>query len=188
MNTFLIDTFQITKDEAQIFSSSFHTEEYLKGDLFTKNGQVCNKIGFVKKGVLKCITVSKERALIDNFIFANQFVSDYYSYLTKEKSTKDIVCIENCTIHIIDRKKLEKLSNKHPSIGQIAKKATEQLYLLTQQKLDDLRLLNAEERYLKLLNSNKRVINEIPQYEIASYLSVSPETVSRIRKKLIKRS
>ncbi len=188
MNTFLIDTFQITKEEAQIFSSSFRTEEYLKGDIFIKSGIVCNKIGFVKKGILKCIAVGKEKELIDDFIFDNQFVSDYYSYLIKKKSTKDIICLENCTIHVIDRKKLEKLSKNYPSIGLIAKQVTERLYISTQQKLDDLRLLNAEERYLKLLDSNKRFVDKIPQYEIASYLSVSPETVSRIRKKLIKRS
>ena len=188
MNKFLIDTFLITKEEAQILSSSFYIEEFSKGEVLLKSGEVCNTIGFVKKGTLKCVAIGKEKELIDNFVFENQFVSSYISYLTKKKSTKDIVCIENCTIHIIHRKKLEELSNKHLFISQIAKKVTEYLYILTEQKLDDLRLLNAEERYLKLLDSNKRVINRIPQYEIASYLSVSPETVSRIRKKLIKRS
>ena len=68
---------------------------------------------------------------------------------------------------------------------QKATKVSEQLYIIKQQKLDDLRLLNAEERYLKLLHSNKKMLNSIPQYLIASYLNVSAETVSRIRKKIV---
>ena len=56
--------------------------------------------------------------------------------------------------------------------------------LTLDKKLENILLLNAEERYVELLNSNGQILNKIPQYEIASYLNVSPETVSRIRKKL----
>ncbi|GAA3656524.1 Crp/Fnr family transcriptional regulator [Flavivirga jejuensis] len=188
MNNFFIDTFKITTNEAQILSSSFYIEEYSKGDIFLKHGDICNTIGFVKKGLLKSITIGKEKELIDDFIFENQFVADYRSYLTKKKSTKDIICIENCTIHTIHREKLEELSNKYLFISKIEKKVTEHLYVLAEKKFDDLRLLNAKERYLKLFNSNRRLLYKIPQYDIASCLSISPETVSRIRKKLTKRS
>ncbi len=182
MNQFLINTFQITEDEAQILSSSFHVKNYLKGEVYIKSGEVCNHIGFVKKGTLKSILVGKQKELIDHFIFENQFVSDYRSYLSKKESIKTITCLENCTILDISRERLDKLARQYDFVKNIEKKVAEKLYTLTEEKLNDLRLLSAKERYLKLLRSNKKVMCKIPQYEIASYLNISPETVSRIRK------
>lgn len=183
MKKFLIENFKITNEEAEIFSSIFHLKAYSKGEEFIKNGTICNKIGFVTSGVLKCISIGNNKEVLDDFAFENQFITNYYSFLTQQKSTKQIICIEDCLIQVVERKQLEDLSKKHLFIEQIARKVTEKLFLSLQQKLDDLRLLNAEERYLKLIKSNKKILNRIPQYDIASYLNVSPETVSRIRKK-----
>ena len=188
MNKFLIDNFQLTKEEAGILSSSFRFNEYSKGAIFIQNSKVCNEIGFVKKGMLKCETIGRNKEVVDDFIFENQFVTDYHSFLTAEASLKRIECLTSCIIYTIDRSKLEELGREHYFIEQMARKVAEQLYIIKQQKLDDLRLLSAEERYLKLLHSNKRMFNSIPQYLIASYLNVSAETVSRIRKKIVNAS
>ncbi|MEO1451316.1 MAG: Crp/Fnr family transcriptional regulator, partial [Bacteroidota bacterium] len=66
----------------------------------------------------------------------------------------------------------------------MARQIAERLFISTHEKLEDLRLLSAEERYRKLLRTNGDLLHRIPQYEIASYLNVRPETVSRIRKSL----
>ena len=184
MIQFLIDNFNLTTEEANAFSVSFYEKDLLKGDVFIPYGKTCNRIGFVKKGILKCVTLGKNKEVIDDFAFENQFVTNYYSFLTETKSTKNIVCIDNCKLLIIDRKELHQLSKKHLFIEQIARKVTEKLYLSLHQKINDLRLLTAEERYLQLFKNKKNIIAKIPQYDIASYLNVSPETVSRIRKKI----
>jgi len=184
MTQFLIDNFKLTAEEANAFSASFCIKEYVKGEVFIPYGKTCNHIGFVKKGILKCVTVGKNKEIIDDFAFENQFVTNYYSFLTHTKSTKNIICLDNCIILIINREQLHQLSKKHLFLEQIARKISEKLFLSLHQKLNDLRLLNTEERYLQLFNNNKRLINQIPQYDIASYLNVSPETISRIRKNL----
>jgi len=184
MHQFLIDNFQISTKEAEIFATAFAIQEYSKGVTFIRDGEVCHKIGFVKKGLLKCISIGNNKTVIDDFAFENQFVTNYISFLTGDKSSKRISCINDSTLLVIDRKTLVELGAKHPFIEQIARKVTEKLYFSMQQKLDDLRLLSARERYLKLVRTNKKVLLEVPQYEIASYLNVSAETVSRIRKQL----
>jgi len=183
MIPFLIDNFKLTAEEANAFSASFYAKEYVKGDVFIPYGKTCNRIGFVKKGILKCVTVGKNKEVIDDFAFNNQFVTNYYSFLTNTTSTKNIICLDYCSLLVIDRAQLHELSKKHSFVAQIARMVTEKLYLSMHQKLNDLRLLSAEERYKKLFKNNKKLITEIPQYDIASYLNVSPETVSRIRKK-----
>ncbi|NJB72141.1 CRP-like cAMP-binding protein [Saonia flava] len=183
MKNFLINNFEISESDAEVFSASFERIDLIKGEKFVDFGKVSNRIGFVEKGLLKCTLIGNDKSVIDDFVFENQFVANYYSFLRQKKSNKEIVCLKNSKLRIITRKKLDELANKHSFIKKIARQVSEQLFISTAKKLEDFRLLNAEERYSKLVKMNKRFITEIPQYEIASYLNVSPETVSRIRNK-----
>ena len=184
MKNFLINNFEISESDAELFSASFKKIDLIKGEEFVAYGKISNRIGFVEKGLLKCTLIGNDKSVIDDFVFKNQFVANYYSFLRQEKSNKEIVCLKNSVLKIITRKKLEELASKHSFVEKIARQVSEQLFISTAKKLEDIRLLNAEERYLKLVKINRRITTEIPQYEIASYLNVSPETVSRIRNKI----
>lgn len=188
MIEFLINNFQLSSKEAEIFSEGFEEKSYAKNALFIESGKPCNKIGFLEKGLMKCVLIGKEREVVDDFVTENQFVANYYSFLTHKPSSKDIVCIEDSVVRVIQREQLDLLSARYPFIESVARIVTEKLFIATHQKLEALRLLSAEERYLRLLSSNPHIVEKVPQYEIASYLNVSPETVSRIRKKLMRRS
>ncbi|MFI8605176.1 Crp/Fnr family transcriptional regulator [Cellulophaga baltica] len=183
MEKFLINNFNISASDAQLFSDSFERINLMKGEKFITYGKVSNRVGFVEKGLLKCTLIGSEKSVVDDFAFENQFVANYYSFLKQEKSNKEIVCLQDSVLRIITRKRLEELS-EYPFIEQIARQVSEQLFITTSKKLEDIRLLSAEERYLKLVKIDKRITDKIPQYEIASFLNVSPETVSRIRKKI----
>lgn len=184
MKNFLVERFKISESEAEIFSASFEKINLIKGEIFVDFGKVSNKVGFVETGLLKCSLIGSEKSFVDDFVFENQFVANYYSFLKQEKSNKEIICLKNSVLSVVTRNKLEKLAEKYPFVEKIARQVSEQLFISTAKKLEDIRLLNAEERYLKLVKINRRITTEIPQYEIASYLNVSPETVSRIRNKI----
>jgi len=184
MKKHLSENFNISESDAELFSASFEKIELTKGDKFIAYGTVSNKIGFLEKGLLKCTLIGVQKSVVDDFVFENQFVGNYYSFLKQEDSNKEIVCLEPSVLKVISRSKLEELSNKHSFIEQIARQVSEQLFISTAKKLEDIRLLSAEERYLKLVKTNRRITEQIPQYEIASFLNVSPETISRIRNKI----
>jgi len=188
MNKFLIDNFKISPNEAELFAACFRPKFYAKGEVFLSVGKVSNKIGFVEEGLLKCLLIGENKEIVDDFVFEKQFVANYHSFLTKQESTKQIVCMTDAIIRITSREKIEELGKKYPFVESVARLITEKLFISTHQKLEDLRMLSAEKRYLKLLKTNVKLLNTIPQYEIASYLNVSPETVSRIRNKLTKLS
>ncbi len=86
---------------------------------------------------------------------------------------------------VTSKSQIEALAKEHSFMIQMAKNTAEQLFINTQQKLENLRLLTAKERYLLLLKNKDYLLQEIPQYELASYLNVRPETVSRIRKEIL---
>lgn len=184
MKNFLVESFNITEKEATIFSESFERIDLKKGETFISCGKVSNRIGFLEKGLLKCTMIGEKKSVIDDFVFENQFVANYHSFLTQQESNKEISCLNDSVIKIITRDKLKFLGYNHKFVEQIARQVSETLFISTSKKLQEIKLLNAEERYLNLIKNRKRIIEEIPQYEIASYLNVSPETVSRIRKKI----
>ncbi len=188
MKNWLIQTFNISESDAEVFSASFEKVTLVKGEKFIPYGKVNNKIGFVEKGLLKCTLIGANKTLVDDFVFENQFVANYYSFLKEEVSNKDITCLKDSVLRVITRKQLNELANKHPFVEKMARQIAEELFTSTAEKLEDVKLLSAEERYIKLLKIYKRNIDEIPQYEIASYLNISPETVSRIRRKISLRS
>ena len=187
MNSFLIKTFKISEKEAELFSSCFEKKTLNPGEKFLSYGKKSNEIGFVEEGLLKCILIEGEKSVIDDFAFAGNFVANYYSFLKNEPSDKDIICVKKSTLRITTREKLAEFDLKNLFTIDLARIVAEKLFIITHEKCKDLRLLNAEERYLKLLKTNEKITKEIPQYEIASYLNVSPETVSRIRKKIVER-
>lgn len=188
MESFLINTFKISEKEATLFSACFEKKVLNPGEKFVRFGKKNNEIGFVEEGLLKCILIKDEKSVIDDFAFPGNFVANYYSFLKNEPSNKDIICLKKSILRITTRKKLAEFDKKNPFTIDLARKVAEKLFLSTHEKWADLRLLNAEERYLKLIRTNEKITSEIPQYEIASYLNVSPETVSRIRRKIVKRS
>jgi CRP-like cAMP-binding protein len=188
MTSFLIQTFQISKAQAEAFSSCFELQTLKQGDYFVKQGEIPHKIGFLEEGLLKCVLYNDNRSVIDDFAFPGNFVANYYSFLKKEPSNKALICLKDTVLRVTTRDKLSAFDKKHPFTIDLARRVAEKLFLNTHDKLENLRLLNAEERYLNLIKTNQHIALEIPQYEIASYLNVSPETVSRIRRKIAHRS
>ena len=188
MIRFLTESFNISSEEAEILSTCFQVRKFKKGDAFLRLGEISNRVGFIEEGMLKCAMVSNGKEVIDDFVFEHQFVANYHSFLTQTPSGKALVCMKDSTIRVAYRHQLEELGERHLFMERIARLIAEGLFINTHQKLEDIRLLSAEERYLKMLKSSKEMIRELPQYEIASYLNVSPETVSRIRNSIKSRS
>ena len=188
MIKYLTEQFDISQVEAELLASCFCLKVYEKGHPFLKAGEVSHRIGFIDSGLVKCVLIKESKELVDDFVFENQFIANYHSFLTRTASTKALVCMKQSQIRVADRAQLEALGEKHPFMERVARLIAEGLFISTHQKLENIRLLTAEERYLKLFHSNKKLFQDIPQYEIASYLNVSPETVSRIRNSLKNRS
>lgn len=184
MKNYVINTFKLNPQEAHIYCSAFSQRKYLKNEEFIGLGTVCHKVGFVEKGSLKCVFAKDGHEAVDDFVFENQFVSNYYSFLTESPSTKRIICLEDTIIWVTTREKLYQIGEKHSFLRDMARQTAELLFLSVHRKFESLRMESPESRYIKLLNSDRNLINKVPLYEIASYLNVSPETVSRIRKRI----
>jgi len=175
---------KFTDSEWLEISKDFIEKKIEKGDFLIEEGEYCNYVSFIDEGLLSYYYLVDGKKYIRGFFFDNDFISSYTSFLTNEKSKAYIQALENTSITLIHKDKLSQLYQKNSKFQQLGRMFTEHLFMLVSEKYEDLLLKSPEERYLNLIENRSNVIQNIPQYMIASYLGITPEALSRIRKRL----
>jgi CRP-like cAMP-binding protein len=146
-----------------------------------KPGEHCNFIAFIQEGSFRFYYDKEGEVKITSFFFKGDFVSNYRSFLTGKPSDHFIEAMQDSVIYKINLQELNSLYDKHKKIERLGRLIAENLYLMVASRLDSFMFQTPEERYKALIERNSRLLQEVPQYMIASYLGVKPETLSRIR-------
>ncbi len=175
---------QLSDAEWQALSVCFIREEFKKGDVLLKAHEICNYTGFLQKGLLKFYHIKDGDEKITAFWFPDNLISNYRSFIAEKPSTHYIEAITDGVLWKLYRKDLYALYDTHPTIDRMGRFIAEHLFLMVTERLDQFVADTPEERYEALLKKNSHLLQEIPQYMIASYLGVSPESLSRIRKRM----
>lgn len=181
---FLQSHFELSQSEVEVFLSGFTPLALKKKDLFQEAGKTCHRIGLIQNGLMVCSYNKDGQEIVDEFAYEPGFVTNYYSFLNQTPSLKEIRCIEDCSLLVISRQSLEEMGKQYAFLERMSRKVSEQLFLRSQERISSLLLDSATLRYQKLIAQRLDLANRIPQYLLAAYLNVKPETVSRIRKKL----
>jgi CRP-like cAMP-binding protein len=150
-------------------------------ELILKKGEHCNFIAFIQKGSFRFYIDHEGEEKITAFFFDGDFVTNYRSFLTRKPSDHFIEAMQDSVIYKINLPELQSLYDQHQNIERLGRLIAENLYLMVAKRLDSFMFQSPSERYKELIERNSRLIQEIPQYMIASYLGVKPETLSRIR-------
>jgi CRP-like cAMP-binding protein len=176
-NKFLI----LNDEEWRDFSSIIKVEKHAKKEYLLESGQKCDFIAFIGEGICRFYYVHDGTEKITAFFFSGDFVTNYRSFLTGQASEHFIETLRDCLIYKIHKKDLQMLYDKHKSIERLGRMMAENLYLTLAKRLDSFLYATPEERYQELLSRNSKLLHEVPQYMLASYIGVKPETLSRIR-------
>lgn len=167
--------------EWNAFEKCLSKEEVKKKEFLLKEGQVGDFIAFVAEGSLRFYVLREGEEKVIAFFFAGSFVSNYRSFLTNLPSEYYIEVLQDTLIYRIRKNELVNLYDQFPKIERLGRLIAENLYLMVAKRLDSFLFKSPKERYEELLAQNSRLPEEVPQYMIASYLGVKPETLSRIR-------
>jgi len=181
---YLEERLKIDNKSAELFVAQFELKNLRKGDYFLHNGDFCRQIAFINKGAMYCVYNKEGIDKIDEFSFEDDFITDYLSILTKAPADKDIVCLEDCEILVVNTQELEKLYTKNPVFERIGRLMAEGLFINWHLKAKSLFMDDAETRYRNLIAMRPDLPQRVPQYLVASSLNVSPETLSRIRNRI----
>ena len=170
--------------ELDNFLSKFKTIHLKKGEYFIKEGQLKKELGLIVKGAMLCYYNKDGEQIIDEFSLDYEFITDYFGYLTSSPAEKNVKCIENTELLVLPFEILKSEYSNNSNYEKIGRIMAEGLFINWHQKAKSLMLDDAETRYLKLISNRPALVQRVPQYLIASYLKVKPETLSRIRSKI----
>lgn len=171
-------------EDWQVFSSKLLRKEYPKKTLLLKKGQTENHLSFIEKGMLRFFFPEEEQDLTFGFAFEGEFFSAYDSFLTRMPSTYNVQTLSETHLWQLSYEDLQEVYQKTGTGNLLGRKASEGLFLKKQKRELALLQLSAEERYVNLFRERPEVIRQIPLKYIASYIGITPQALSRIRKRI----
>lgn len=184
IRTYFEQTLTLSDRDWEIFSSKLVRESVPKKTLLLKAGQTENYLSFIAEGMVRLYVPGEEKDLTFGFAFEQAFVSAYDSFLTQTPAT---YCVETLTKTVLWRLSHADLQDiyQETEIGNtLGRLAGENQFLRKAKR--ELSLLNqtAEERYQNLFAERPEIIQKIPLKYIASYIGITPQALSRIRKRI----
>ncbi len=174
----------LSEEEWDILKNGFKKISYSKGDLILSEGEHCDFIGFVETGLFRFYIIKEGNEKTTDFWFPLDFFSDYRSFLTNTPSNYNIEAMRSGTIWKLKRAYMHKHYEESVNFNKLGRIIAEQIFLMKSLRLDSFLIDSPKERYLKLLNKDPNILQAVPQYMIASYLGITPESLSRIRKRI----
>ena len=185
LNQHLLNVHNFTEAEVQTVVSYFKRTELKKGAYFLKQGAYCKKVAFVAKGALFYYANIEGEEKVCDFAFEDDWISQFKSLINKVPSELSIKTLEDTILLEISGEQLVKLTEIVPKIIQFQANLTQQFFIKSIDRASNLANLTAKERYVKEISQNNKLVQRIPQYHLASYLGIKPQSLSRIRNELI---
>lgn len=164
--------------------------QYKRNEYFSKTGDVSSYIGYIMKGAFRytCTNLREKKVYSSCFAFDNEFVVDYPACLYKMNSEVTIQAITASDIYLCEAKELQLQYEQNVETLQKARINAEQMLFQIYSKYLDMYRITPEERYEELLKRCPQILQMLTLKEIASYLKVTPTTMSNIRRKITFRS
>ena len=187
IENFSNDLFPLGEEEINQLKSKFKERRIKRRQFILQAGDVCKHYTFVSEGCFKLYKIDqsgKERNL--QFSIENEWISDLGSLYSETPSEVYIEALEQSTILQIELNDLTYLYTHFPNIDRNFRVVIENSFIYLQKRMFQNISATAEEKYLFFFNSRRNLFNRISNVQIASYLGVTPEFLSTIRKKIAK--
>jgi len=176
----------LSDDEFVIILQQFEELKFSKNELIIKPNQMVDYKFFVLKGCLRSYFV--DLSGIEHtvqFAIEDWWIGDYPAYFTGKKSILNIECLEDCTLLKVKKENWEQLYKEIPKLESYARIQLERGLASTHQKNINNHTMSTREKYEKFISSYPKLEQRIKNYHIASYLGITPESLSRIRKSIL---
>jgi CRP-like cAMP-binding protein len=181
-------------DEQMQFESALQEKKYHPNEIILEGHKTCKSILFLASGLARSFFINDEGQEYTwsfhfndkDSNFKNLFIFDYNSFLQQTPSPLTIQAITHVEAIELHYEKLQHLLRQSDKIQMLVRIVTEQAYQATHARAFSLLTQSAKERYLKLVKEEPYLLTKFPHYFIASYLGIAPQSLSRLRKEIIK--
>jgi CRP/FNR family transcriptional regulator, anaerobic regulatory protein len=175
----------LNKKEELAFTKILELRQVKKKELLLQEGQICDKISFINSGCMRLFYNADGLENTVQFFFANSWYTDYSSFLTALPSVENLQALEAVEVVQIKKTFLYALYDNYPVFDRVGRVMAENAFQSISKLNKMLTNEEPQQRYLNLLKQRPDVVEKIPQHYIASYLGIKPESLSRIRKRIV---
>jgi len=181
----MLESFEVlTNDEVEMILENANVQTFKKGTVLLHEGEVSKECYSVLKGCVREYYMVDGEEKTTAFFTEGQPVNSFTSYTSNRPSKHYLVCAENCVLTIGNQQLEEEMCRRIPRLESFIRQEVEKASGKAQDDFAFFITSSPEERYLKLLDTRPDLFQRIPQHQIASYLGVKPESLSRIRKRI----
>ncbi|MBN8672199.1 MAG: Crp/Fnr family transcriptional regulator [Chitinophagales bacterium] len=184
LQKFMAQFGELTAEEQLQIADNLIVEAYPKGKLLVKAGDVCRYCYFVLEGCLRQYKLADDTEVTIQFYTEREAAVDFNSYVNQVKSESYLVCMEDTIVIEGNLEQETDMYERFPKLQQITRAMMEQDFGKMQEQFSRFIASNAEERYVYLLNNRPDLLQRVPLQYLASYIGVTPESLSRIRKRI----
>jgi CRP-like cAMP-binding protein len=180
---------KVTKDELEYLQSGLTVTELRSKHFYIHANTVQKEIGFVFSGLLRAFYVDKDGKEISvNFIKEGRYATHYSALITQTPCKYYFQCIEPSIIVNLPYKHIQDGYNKFPNLERYGRLVAEEVLKMQQRRIESFLFENAETRYLDFIKENLDLFNRVSLSNLASFLGIERQTLTRIRKKLANHS
>lgn len=176
----------LTPEEEEILISKITYRKYLKGQYLLQQGDVCRFSGFIISGCTKTFFVDDEgQEHVIMFSIEDWWASDMGSFISQKPADFNVQCLENTDIIQLSYDNQRQLLEEIPKLERFFRIIIERAFVSSQKRIVRNFSMNAKQRYLYFRNQYPQIEQRIPQYLIASYMGITKEFLSKIKKELL---
>jgi CRP-like cAMP-binding protein len=186
---YLSEVLEIPKDAVLAYSNHFKTKKIAKNEFLLREGEICNQTLFVEKGLLRMFSIDKNgKEHIIQFAPEKWLISDRSSLYFGERSKYYIEAIEESEVLFLKNDFFTNVIEKLPNIAENNDLLLQKHIRNLQNRVNSLLAETAEERYMNFVKMYPDILLRVPQWMVASYLGITPESLSRVRKELARKN
>ena len=171
----------MTHEELDVLESILVPMKFQKGEIILKEGDICDSIYWVAKGLVRQFYYKNDKELTEYMAIEDNIVMSIESLFKEKPSMQQIVALEPTILFALPKKELEHEAVRNVNIQMLYRKILEESLIISQVHADRLRFESAQERYAQLVKRSPQLVLRAPLVYIASYLQMTPETLSRVR-------
>lgn len=178
----------LTGDEKALLQTFFINKKLRKKQYLLQEGDACKYTAYVNKGLLRSYSVDNNgNEHIIQFALEDWWMADIYSFLTSEPSGYNIDALEDSELLLITKPAQDEMVIRIPKMERYLRLLMQSHLIALQRRVVSSLNFTAEDKYLQLIAVSPTIVQRIPQHYIASYLGITPETLSRIRRQIASR-